>query len=366
MYKYQHGGNLYEITAGNMIKETDILDFSSNINPLGIPGKLRETLINSIDLLMNYPDPECNKLRNELSRYTGVPKEDIIAGNGASELIYLLFKVLKPSNILMPAPCFAEYARAAEESGTEIRYYGLKEENSFRLDINDFIGHITKDTEAVLICNPNNPTSALIPSVDLLTLLEYSGKHGIKVIIDEAFIELTSGGNANSVSSCLKQYKNLFIIRALTKVLAVPGLRLGYAMGDTCIIGQMSRNKIPWSVNSFACNIGDILTGDAGYFSQTAAWLKQEKEWLYNELLKLPLLKIFYPDTNFILIRILSEDITSKSLQSAVLKKGILIRDASNFKFLGNKFIRVAVKSMAANERLVKALKEVLSDVGLV
>lgn len=361
MGKSLHGGNLYETSKEYGIDEKNILDFSANINPLGISKQLKQALIASIDDLVNYPDYECNELRNELSHYINVPIENIIAGNGASEIIYLLFEVLKPLRILMPAPCFAEYARAAGICDAGICYYKLSEEDGFRLNIKDFIQNISDDIDAIMICNPNNPTSALIDREDLLHLIDYAHKRNINIIVDEAFIELTAGVNINSVASFVKQYGSLFVVRALTKVMAIPGLRLGYAIGDSSVIEKMQKRKIPWSVNTFACNIGKVLNGDTAYFEETARWLSAEKEWLYNELVKIKKLKIFKPETNFILIKILDKDINSSSLRDLMISKGILIRDASSFMFLDERFIRVAIKDRKANNRLVAALYEIFT-----
>ena len=351
-----HGGDLYETAKNYGIKEKDILDFSANINPLGISKQLKETFITSIEDLINYPDLECNELRNELSRYVNVPKENIIVGNGASEIIYLLFEVLKPRKIAMPAPCFAEYERAAERCGAEICYYELREDAEFRLSIHDFLQYVSDDVDTIMICNPNNPTSVLICKEELLQLIEYAMKRCINIIIDEAFIELTIGGNKNSSVCYLPQHQNLFVIRALTKILAIPGLRLGYAMGDVCIINKMWDRKIPWSVNTFACNMGKVLTENGGYFESTAEWLSLEKEWLYNELVKNAKLKVFHPDTNFILMKIVDTALNAPTFKALMISKGVLIRDASNFKFLNDQFVRVAIKDRKSNIKLVEAI----------
>ncbi len=144
--------------------------------------------------------------------------------------------------------------------------------------------------------------------------------------------------------------------------MAIPGIRLGYALGDSCIIKKMWERKIPWSVNSFACNIGKAMTGNTAYFAETAAWLAVEKEWLYNELVKMPQLNVFRPDTNFILMKIVDMDINSELLRTLMISKGILIRDASSFKSLNDRFVRIAIKDRKSNSRLVETLKQVLNS----
>ncbi len=362
MYQNEHGGDLYNTAQKYKVGKERILDFSANINPLGISQQLREMLIAGIDGLVHYPDPQCNLLREKLAFYTGVPKEGIIPGNGASELIYLLMEVLRPRRLLLPAPCFAEYGAAAERYGTEICYYELKEQEGFKLEVNDFLDHMAEEMDAVLICNPNNPTSVLTNKENLLKIIAYAEKKNIKVILDEAFIELTVGSAENSAVEYLQRYKNLFILRALTKILAIPGLRLGYALGCGSVIKKMWEKKIPWSVNEFACSVGNIFPeGIREYLDATKVWLAEEKERLSCELTKIPELKVFQPDSNFILLKILDSSLTSGSMKEMLISRGILIRDASNFKFLNDRFIRVAIKDRNSNTMLIEALKNIFS-----
>ena len=356
-----HGGNLYEAIKAFGIKKEEIIDFSANINPLGLSQQIKDVLIANIDDVINYPDFECNELREELSVYTGMPKNSIITGNGASEMLYLIFDVLKPKKILIPAPCFSEYEKAIKLIGSEIQFYELKEDYNYRLSIPDLLQHISEDTDTILLCNPNNPTSTLIKKEELLGLIDYANNRNINVIIDEAFIELTVGCCDNSVVEYISLYKNLFIIRALTKIFAIPGLRLGYALGNVSVINAMWHRKIPWSVNSFACCLGNVFSLNRDYLQQTASWLALEKEWLYSELLNFSQLKIFKPDTNFILIKILKKDLSASLLKNIIMEKRILIRDASDFKFLNHKFFRIAIKERANNKLLLEALKQILN-----
>lgn len=354
-----HGGDRYAASKRYGIQEDEILDFSANINPLGLSEQVKEILLSQIPQLIHYPDWEYNALREDLSKYTGVPKDSILPGNGASEVLYLLLDVLQPKNILLPAPCFSEYARAAQACGAEIRYYRLEEEKGFRLSIPQFLSHITGEIDTILLCNPNNPTSALIPKEELLQLIECAKERHVRVILDEAFIELTLRGADNSAVCYLERYSNVCIIRALTKVLAIPGLRLGYGLGDAGVIQKMWERKIPWSVNTFACSMGKALTEDRAYFPATAAWLAAEQEWLYHALSGIPYLKAFRPDSNFILIKILEEEMTSALLKEQLLARGILIRDASNFTFLDHTFVRIAVKDRESNRKIIRHLKEI-------
>jgi threonine-phosphate decarboxylase len=355
-----HGGNIYQVSRNYGIKVKDLVDFSASINPLGLSQQLRKLLVESIDDMVNYPDTECSALRDELSRYLNVSEDSIAAGNGAIEVICLVFKALRPKKLFMPAPCFSEYEGAAKEVDTGVIYHRLYEEEEFKLDIERFIREIPADADTILICNPNNPTSKLISKNNLHTLINHAFTKNIRIIIDEAFIELTAGGNDNSAVCWLERYPNLFVIRSLTKILAVPGLRLGYVLGEPSVISRIRRDKLKWSVNSLACSIGRVLNEDKAYFEKTAQWLAAEKKRLYNGLAGIGKLRVFKPDSNFILMRILDERFTSASLRERLIAKCLIIRDASNFKYLDDRFVRVAVRDREANDRLLSALAETL------
>lgn len=358
--KHTHGGNIYKASRKHNMDVGDILDFSANINPLGVPEMLKNILVSNIGNLVDYPDTECTALKSEISKYLNISRQNIIIGNGASEIIFLLFDVLRPERVLIPAPTFSEYAEAAFKYEAETRYVKLTESNGFKLIMDDFINQITDKIDCVLLCNPNNPTSTLIATSDLLKLLKHAKERNIFVIVDEAFIELTEGCNNNSVIKFINEYDNLFVIRAFTKVFAIPGLRLGYGAGSKTIIKKMWEYKLPWSVNSLACSVGSFLNRAGGYMDKTHQWLATQKKYLYCELSKFSKLKVFEPQTNFILVKIQTNSLTSDKLSDRMAKKGVLIRDASNFMFLNNKFFRVAVKDAESNKGLLKVLREEL------
>jgi threonine-phosphate decarboxylase len=392
----EHGGNIYKVSKLLYKELHEILDFSANINPLGIPQKLKEIMISNIQNMVYYPDPEYYKLRRQLSDYLGVPLENIIPGNGSSEIIYLLLKTLKPKDILIAVPSFSEYEKAAMDSGISIRYFRLKEEEDFNLDTKRLMDEISEGVDCVMLCNPNNPTSKLIPKKDIANIIEYANHHKTTVVIDEAFIELTDGGGSNSATEYVKKYENLFIIRAATKIFAVPGLRLGYGISNQSLVANMKSKQQPWSLNTLAACAGDFLAYADDYLKKTSEWLTDEKAWLYKKLKGAKCIKniqctkdtkcieitkyientkcienivhtndiynltAFEPDTNFILVKLPYTSPDSDTLKEKLAKKGVLIRDASNFKYLDNRFFRVAVKDRKSNERLINVLREEL------
>lgn len=358
-----HGGNIYKYKRNNRCGGNgEFLDYSANINPLGVPESLKQMIISRLDEIVYYPDPDCMELKENISKYLGVDTNRIFTANGAAEVIFILFDVLRPRKVLIPAPTFSEYGKAAEIAGVGVIYFERKEANGFNLDMEEFYGSAVEEgADAVLLCNPNNPTSTLITRDDMEGFIDKCNKAGIDVIVDEAFIELTEGVN-NSIVDLVDSYDKLFIIRAFTKYFAMPGLRLGYGVGCTGIIEKMEEKKVPWSVNTFACHAGKLLHTESGYIKKTAAWLKEEKEWLYEQLREIDIFKVFYPKTNFMLVKILVEGLEAGELRNRLLEKGILIRHAGNFKFLDNRFFRVAVKDRDSNIKFMKAIKEVAKE----
>lgn len=357
---YEHGGNLVRAAEIFQRKSSDFLDFSANINPLGIPAALQAMLVHQIGRLRDYPDPEYKALRQALSGYTGLPAENILPGNGAAEIIYLLFQVLKPAGVLIPVPTFAEYEKSALCAGATVYYHALAEENGFQLDPDRLTIEVARGIDCLMLCNPNNPTSTLLKEPALVSLIERAGRNHIMVIIDEAFIELTAGSSANSMAKWVATRDNLFIIRAFTKIFAVPGLRLGYGLGPRDLIEEMRARQPPWSVNALAAGAGEYLVQSGSYLQKTSTWLAAEKEWLAGQLRVMARLRVFPPETNFILVKLLEGAPSSTVLSRRMGEKGILIRDAANFRALNDRFFRVAVKDRASNRRLVEALAEEL------
>lgn len=357
-----HGGNIYRASKTYGIKVEDILDYSANINPFGLPEGLKDILVSGFDNLLNYPDPEYTELKKEISGYLKVAEERIIPGNGASEIIYLLIEVLQLKRILIPAPSLNEYTQAAHAAGVETDFFELKEANNFKLPVDELTGKVKSGYDALLLCNPNNPTSTLLSREELYKILRFTASRRINVIIDEAFIELTEGGNGISMVEALGEFNNIFIIRAFTKLFAIPGLRLGYGLGNIELVKAMWRRNIPWSVNSLACCVAQFLNNCSEYLEKTANWLAIEKDRFYKELSTIKGLKVFAPQTNFILIKITLASLSAGELKEKMAKMGVLVRDAGNFAYLNDKFFRIAIKDRQSNIRFQSLLREIMES----
>ncbi len=345
-----HGGNIYRFEREGM----EVLDFSSNINPLGVPQKFTDIAKKSFDKLVNYPDPYYIELRKKIAEFNSVDMDNIIVGNGATEILFLYIRALKPKKVLILAPCFAEYERALKSVGAQIEYFELKEKNNFYPDIQTLKKKLEgQHYDLFLFCNPNNPTGQLIKFDDVKDLAAICKKQDMKIFIDEAFIEFVE--NWKEKTAALLKNKDVFIMRAFTKFFAIPGLRLGYGISfDEELMNKLQAEKEPWSVNTFANLAGLVMLDDKDYIKKSEKWVAEEKNFLYKELSKNKNLKVYKSECNFLLIKLLTT--TSQEIQTKLLEKNILVRDASNFQFLDESYIRVAVKDREKNLKLIESL----------
>lgn len=341
-----HGG----IYSAGLGYDRKILDFSSNVNPLGYPPIIKNYLKKVSPLLSIYPDPDSGILRNYLAKYTGIPEEQIVVGNGATEIIYNFAKAfLGGCKVLLPIPTFGEYESAVKLHGGSVHFFKTMNLNE---DLARFIDTAPRN-DCVFICNPNNPTGSLIRRKNMLKIIESAYARSILIFVDECFIELAS--NRESVVPYLREFDNLFVLRSLTKSFGLAGLRIGYGLGSKQMITILQRVKIPWNVNGVAQNVAIKALSSKSYLDRTRKVILRERKFLKDSLSKIKGFTCYDSDANFLLIRTKPNSIY---LQKKLLKKNILIRDCSTFRGLNNRFIRIAVLTRKDNLKLVKALKE--------
>ncbi len=342
-----HGG----IYSAGLKFDPKILDFSSNVNPLGFPPKIKNELKKNSALFSIYPDSDSTKLRNGLEKHTGIPKDQIIVGNGATEIIYNFCKAfLNKRNVLIPIPTFGEYASAARLHGAKISYFKTMNLNE---DIDGFVKAISKN-QCIFVCNPNNPTGVLSSQKNMLKILDASRDNSSLVFVDECFIELASNPK-ESIASKLSRYDNLFVLRSMTKSFGLAGLRVGYGLGSKNLIEILNRIKIPWNVSGIAQEVAVKALSSKSHLEKTRKVIKKERRFLKDSISKIRGFQCHDSDSNFILIK---SKIRSRQLQKKLLKKNILVRDCSSFEELGDKFIRIAVRTHGENQRLVKELRK--------
>ena len=343
-----HGG-IFSIKNPN----EKIIDFSSNVNPLGCHPGVKKYLKKQLNQIHIYPDPESSKLRSNLKWFTGMNTSQILVGNGATEIIYNFCStfVNKKSKVLIPCPTFSEYEKAAKFFGGNIMSFKSLNLNK---DLSKFIQKIPKHG-IIFFCNPNNPTGEILSKKNMEQIVKAAQKKTSLVFVDETFIELVPDSNPTLVKY-IKSYDNLFILRSFTKSFGLAGLRIGYGIGSKKIIEILQRIKIPWNVNYIAQTAASAALCYSNFLEKSRKNIKKENLFLMNSLSKLEWLSCFDSSTNFILIK---TKIKSKILQKKLLKKNILVRDCSTFCGLDENYIRIAIKNRNQNKLLVSALGEI-------
>ena len=355
-----HGGEVWEIANETGLNVKDLIDFSSSINPLGPSPRALEAIKNSFEQLPLYPDSNSTSLREAIAcHFNGINKDNVIVGNGSTELIYLFAQVfLKKGDIaVVPAPTFGEYANAAARSGSKVKQ--VKMSRDFQIEPNVFKRKM-EGSKVVFLCNPNNPTSMLIPHETLVELLEKAREENVVVFLDEDFIEFVDNENQNSFVNTVDKYPNLFILRTFTKFYGLTGLRVGYGIADEETIEVFSRVKMPWNVNSLAQAAAMAALADKDYSRKTMEVVRSERKFLSDELSHVKGFRVFPAHSNFIFLDIRESGCTAARLREKMVKYGILVRDCSSFAGLDSYYVRVAVRTRQENERLLEAFRKVL------
>lgn len=351
-----HGGDIYSVQEKG-IKE--VLDFSANINPAGLPKKVKEAVAEGLADCVNYPDPLCRKLRRAIGKAEELTENQIICGNGAADIIFRLVTALKPKKAVIPAPTFAEYEEALNTVGCEVKHYYLKEEEDFKLG-EGFAESLDDSCDMIFLCNPNNPTGQLTEKALLEKILRICREKNIVMVLDECFIEFVAECGKYTMKEYLKEYDNLFILKAFTKSYAMPGLRLGYGLSSNLeLLQRLAEAGQPWPVSVPAQTAGIQALKEEEYLKDSLAKIWQERWFLKNRLEKLGI-KTWTPAANYIFFK-LQEDsgYSAGDFQEKLLEKNIIIRNCSNYKGLKEGFYRIAVKFHEDNLRIIKALEEI-------
>ena len=355
----KHGGNLYEAMRSRGGSLADFLDFSANINPMGLSPWVRSALQQSMEAVVCYPDPDATALKQAIAECYQVHPENIETGNGAVELIYLLCRAASPERVLIPAPTFSEYASAAGAAGLPVETIGLRKEDGFAPDLEVFIRQL-RFRDLLFVCNPNNPTGAVLTCSQLEPLVAAASSVGAHVVVDESFIDFRESGARESCRMLVGKYDSLSVLHSLTKFLAIPGLRLGFLLAPEKLAQKIKSLRDPWNVNVMAQAAGIAGLADQEYRKQTLAMIVREKEYLFHEFQKLPGFHPLPPAVNFMLADIGSSGWDAGRLQAGLWPHRIMVRNCENFIGLSAAYIRVAVKSTAENRLLINRLKKMI------
>lgn len=335
-----HGGDIY---GGDVW-----LDFSANTNPFGTSPKVIRSLQDALEEVHRYPDPYCRKLIGAIADYEGVPKEYILCGNGAAELIYSYCEAVRPRMAVELAPTFSEYSLGLERIGCVVKRYELKQETGFLLE-EGFLAYLENTgPEAVFLCNPNNPTGRTIPFDLLVEILEFCKEKQICLFLDECFCDLSD--KEETLKGFLSENPQLFLLKAFTKSYGMAGIRLGYCLtSDRELLMKMSKTVQPWNVSSLAQTAGIAALEDVQFLKQTRAYIHNERKWLQEQLEKLGF-RVCPSEANYLLFR------GPEDLHLLLRKQGISIRNCDNYRGLESGWYRIGVRLREENEELMDAM----------
>ena len=341
----KHGGDLLSYQH---LYEGELLDFSSNINPLGPPKGLKEVFVNAFKDIEVYPDIQYRKLTRAVATYLGCKPVEVVVGNGATEIIHNISILF--DRVIVPVPSFAEYMQRPIILGKQVVEVPFGE--NLALDVDAVIANI-QPKDLVIVGNPNNPTGKRIEREKLTKLYAEVVKRDAFLLLDEAFYEFCPQ-HYDSIR-LFEGSEHVGIIRAATKFFALPGVRLGYAHMSVKNADKYRKIALPWSVNAFADAAGSMIFRDAQYIVDTRTYVAQQREKMLEALKDIPEIHAFPSDCNYILIKLRYD--TQEELFHAMIKKGIFIRKAASFIGLDNTYIRIAVKDEKSNAYLIKCFK---------
>lgn len=334
-----------------------ITDFSVNINHLGMPERAERKLKEAIERLGRYPEIDGASMCSYIEKRLAVPEGSVILGNGGIELIYLFARAIRPRAAIVVQPTFNEYKRAFEMNGCHVIDFTTQVCEGFVPDMEMLIDKVRNEgPDALALCSPNNPTGVKISPKDAVGLLEAAKKVGTSVLVDESFIDFSGGESFMDLSG---DYP-VFVVRSMTKFYAIPGLRLGYGIGNAGIINKMRMCKEPWSVNSLSLSIIPELFEDGEYGVRTIKEYRSGKKAMLEALGEIDGIKVYPSQTNFVLCRL--ERGTGDMLNDHLVKRGYFVRTCKDFCGLGENYVRIAVRGAAENRALADSIRVYMED----
>lgn len=346
-----HGGDWagYRAEFGH-----DALDFSANVSPLGLPAGVAAAITNALPTADRYPDPLCRELRAALAGAEGVPADWILCGNGAADLIFRLALAVRPRRALLPAPTFAEYEAALQTVGCAVQRVFLREENEFAVT-EKFIDAVTPETDIVFLCQPNNPTGQVTPPALVERLVRRCAECGAVLVVDECFLDFLPDRDAWTAKQLLRDAPQLVILKAFTKLYAMAGVRLGYALcGDAALLEKMRGAGQPWAVSSLAQAAGLAALQETAYAGAVRALIAEQRPRMAAGLRALGL-RVMDGQANYLLFR------ATPDFGEKLRRRGAVVRSCANYPGLDAAWYRTAVRTAEENTRLLQIMGEILA-----
>ncbi len=357
MNLHTHGGDLDALQRTRNIDKETLVDFSSNINPLGFPDSVKQLLQNNLDVITKYPDPAYTALKASIANYTEADPSHIVVGNGATELISTFISLTEQKVGIIVAPSYSEYERELSLQGGQYTYFTLLPEENFVLDIKKLCTTITNEVGLLILCNPNNPTGSVVSQAELKIILDHCKSTNTALMIDETYIEFADALERLTAIPLTKEYDNLFVIRGTSKFFACPGLRLGYGISSNqAFLKHWATHQNPWSVNSIAEFAGIHLFSEFEFQNEVKQFIATERKKIIDRISGFENCVVYPSHGNFLLIRLLSKKVTSKMIYEACLEQQMVIRNAESFETLDDSYLRFCILEENQNDTLLSVL----------
>ena len=356
---YFHGGNVWEVSEKYDIPVDQLIDFSISTNPLGAPETALESIREHLKLIKHYPDPDPEWLLEALAKSAGVASDNVVVGNGSTELIYLFNEVFLEDGYeaVIPVPSFSEYKAAIERFGGNMTFLNCDSLKNFQLNVEELEKTISIKTRIVFICNPNSPTGVFYEKEDILRIIKFAAERNVLVFLDEDYIDFVDDGKRYSMAKYVNEYNNLFVLRSLTKFFGLAGARIGFGIGSPDLVNLLKNAKMPWSVNNLAMFATEAAVNDTDFIKRSRLLVSESRKEMREMFKSIPWLKVYPSETNFLLVEIIQGDLTSTQIREGLAQKGLLIRDCKDFDGLNNRFFRVTVRRPDENKKLIEQIK---------
>ena len=352
-----HGGHVYAFAQARGVQPEQVLDFSASINPLGWSRGVATAYRRALNRVVHYPELYAETLTTELAQYHGLDPAAILVGNGSTQLIYLLARVIAPRQVLVVAPLFSEHETAFRLAGTQVTRFFLRPP-TFALAIDKLQSALTAGYDALVLTNPNSPTGALIPRTAMTEIARLCRQLRVQLVVDETFVDWVE---EESLKYLATQNTSVIVLRSLTKFFAVPGLRVGYVIAHPTLISRLRKYIEPWSVNSVAQEMAIPCVRDQSFIEHSRTFIARERTWLANRLTAIPGLQVFPSAANFLLLRVTARGLDARTFRQRGEEALILVRECSNFAGLGKQFFRVAIRTRREHQQLLALCEAVFS-----
>jgi len=354
---YVPGKSQDEIANEFNLKKEDIIKLGSNENPWGPSKKALKGIQTYLNSINRYPESDLKELKKEIAEYSNVNIDQIIVGgDGADEIIDVLAKTfIEPGDeFIVPLPSYTYYEFSLRPYGA-CPVYGKWDLKENTLDVDSILDVISEKTKLIFLCNPNNPTGTLISKKDILKVLEATDA---LVVIDEAYFEYCETNNVDLINS----YSNVFIMRTMSKVLGLAGMRIGYGLANKTIIEYMHRLKPVFSLTRLSYIAAINTFKDKDYIKKSIEMGIESRDFLYKELSKIKSLNVFKSYSNYILVGVKKTGFTAAELAKELLKNGIIVRDCTSFKGLDEYWIRISIGKMDENKKFISIINKILNE----